>query len=93
MTKETVRGLIEAHNNEIDHYINVDLSKELQQAGVNVYKGTVPCSAWFLAQSFIENRGFYEQACRLQEKMRACGYDVKRDAQSNKLVWYGGMIE
>lgn len=92
MTKETVKGLIEAHNYEIDHYINVDLPNELYQAGVKVHNGTIPCSAWFLAQSFIKQQGFYGQACRLQERMRACGYDVKRDAQSDKLVWYGGMI-
>lgn len=92
MTKEQVRGLIEAHNNEIDHYISVDLPKALAQAGVTVRNGKIPCSAWFLGNELIREQAFYEQACKFQKEMRACGYDVKRDAQSNKLVWYGGMI-
>ena len=48
--------------------------------------------AWFTSQRLIKEKNFYEKATELLRKCRNDGWDVKIDAQSDKLVWYGGRI-
>ena len=89
---EIVRRLIEDHNDSIDAYINITLPRKLRREGYEVVDDKIALEAWFAAQRIIAEAHFYEKASALCSALRAFGYDVKRDAQSDKLIWNGGMI-
>ena len=89
---EIVKRLIENHNDSIDAYINVVLPQKLRCEGYEVVECKISPEAWFVAQRLVAEEHFYDKACALCSALRAFGYDVKRDAQSNKLIWNGGLI-
>ena len=89
---EIVKKLIEGHNDDIDAFINISLPRKLCREGYEVVNGCIPCEAWFAAQRIISEAHFHDKATVLCSALRAFGYDVKRDAQSNKLIWNGAML-
>lgn len=82
MTKQDVINAIQAHNNAIDNYINGELSKKL-----NAKNGKIKMDQWFKAQTLIKEQNFYEKGMVILKELRAEGFDVKMDMQSNKLVF------
>ena len=90
---EVVKQIIEEHNNSIDYYINVTLPQKLRRQGYEVVDGRISVDAWFAAQRLIVEEHFHDKAAALCSALRAFGYDVKRDAQTHKLIWNGGLIE
>ena len=89
---ETVKTLIEDHNDKIDAFTLISLPHKLCREGYEVVNGCIPCEAWFAAQRIISEEHFWDKAAVLCSMLRAFGYDAKRDAQSNKLIWNGGML-
>lgn len=82
MTKQDVINAIQAHNNAIDNYINGELSKKL-----NAKNGKIKMNQWFKAQTLIKEQNFYKKGMVILKELRAEGFDVKMDMQSNKLVF------
>ncbi len=92
---EIVKSLIEEHNDTIDAYINITLPQKLRREGyevVDVVDGKISLEAWFAAQRLVAEAHFYDKANALCSALRAFGYDVKHDMQSDKLIWNGGFI-
>ena len=58
-----------------------------------VINGKISASSWFAAQYLINEQKFFGKAMKILSSVRAMGFDVKVDMQSNKLVWDGGMID
>jgi len=77
-----VKEIISAHNDSIDNYININLSKIL-----NAKDGKINLTQWFEAQELIRQQNFYEKGRKIQIELRAAGYDVKMNMQSYKLVF------
>ncbi len=82
--KSDVLDLIEKHNNEIDGFIYGELSEKL-----GAKNGKIRLDQWFKAQELIKEKRFYEKGMDLLKLFRDDGWDVKIDAQSNKLRFYG----
>lgn len=82
MTKEEAKAKVSAHNEMIDNYINNDLAKEL-----GAKNGKITLDQWFKAQELINKQGFYSKAKKLLNELRAAGFNVKINMQSNKLVF------
>ena len=81
LTNEQVTKLAElakAHNDSIDHFINVTLKEHFGTDKLNV-------TQWFEAQDLISRQCFYKKGHAVQEVIRAFGIDCKMDMQSNKL--------
>lgn len=89
---EIVERLIEDHNDSIDAYINITLPKKLRREGYEVVEGRISLDTWFAAQRLLAEAHFCDKATALCSALRAFGYDVKRDAQTDKLIWDGGLI-
>ena len=90
--REIVKGLIEDHNDAIDAYINVTLPRKLRRKGYEVVDGKISLDTWFAAQRLLAKAHFCDKANTLCTALRAFGYDVKHDMQSDKLIWNGGFI-
>lgn len=90
--REIVKGLIQDHNDSIDAYINVTLPRKLRREGYEVVDGKISLETWFAAQRLVAEAHFYDKANALCSALRAYGYDVKHDMQSDKLIWNGGLI-
>lgn len=88
MTKETVKAMVDNHNTEIQNYLENELYKEMGKKDNKSFS----MSDWFKAQELIGKQNFYKKGMEILTKCRDNGYDVKMNMQSNKLVWYGGMI-
>lgn len=80
--QEKVKRIVKEHNEKIDYFMNVTLAKEL-----NCKDGKVNINDWFKAQELINRQGFYISAKAILDTLRAFGYDVKIDMQTNKLVF------
>lgn len=80
--QEKVKRIVKEHNEKIDYFMNVTLAKEL-----NCKDGKVNINDWFTAQELINRQGFYISAKAILDTLRAFGYDVKIDMQTNKLVF------
>lgn len=80
--ENTVKRIVKEHNEKIDYYMNVTLPKEL-----GCEDGKVNICDWFKAQELIGRMGFYHSAKAILDTLRAFGYDVKIDMQTNKLVY------
>lgn len=92
MDRNFVEATIAKHNQVIDDFITIELPERLKELGFKDVNGKFPLNAWFAANGIVSEQGFYSRACAVLEILRHEGFDVKRDAQSNHLVWYGGMI-
>lgn len=90
---EIVERLIEEHNDSIDAYINITLPKKLRREGYEVIEGRISLDTFFAAQRLLAEAHFCDKANALCSALRAFGYDVKHDMQSDKLIWNGGFIE
>ena len=90
--EEIVKRLIETHNALIDDYINITLPRKLRSEGYEVVDGKISLEIWFVAQQIIAEAHFNDKANALCSALRAFGFDVKHDMQSDKLIWYRGMI-
>ncbi len=90
---EIVKRLIENHNDSIDAYINITLPRKLRSEGYEVVDDKISLEAWFAAQRIIAEANFYEKASALRSALRVLGYDVKRNATSDKLIWNGDYID
>lgn len=66
------------HNENIDHFINVELREHFGSDKINA-------SQWFEAQRLINAQNFYEKGHDILVCLRALGIDCKMDMQSNKL--------
>jgi hypothetical protein len=84
MTKEMVKALVEAANAAIDNYMKYQLPVDL---GYEVGRTEFPIEDWFRAQKLIEEQGFYKKNYELLKTLRAAGFDVKMNMQTNKLVF------
>lgn len=93
MDRKFVEKTIAEHNALIDNFISEVLPERLEDLGFEVRDGRIPFIAYFAATDIIKEQGFRARACAVQEILRHEGYDVKRDALSDKLVWYGGVID
>ena len=80
--QEKVKRSVKEHNEKIDYFMNVTLAKEL-----NCKDGKVNINDWFKVQELINRQGFYISAKAILDTLRAFGYDVKIDMQTNKLVF------
>lgn len=80
--QEKVKRIVKEHNEKIDYFMNVTLAKEL-----NCKDGKVNINDWFKVQELINRQGFYISAKAILDTLRAFGYDVKIDMQTNKLVF------
>lgn len=81
LTKEQVTKMAElakAHNDSIDHFINVTLKEHFGSDTINA-------SQWFEGQALINKQNFYGKGHAILEVIRAFGIDCKMDMQSNKL--------
>ena len=84
MTETQIIKIIETWNRKVDRFTTDELPILLGYP-----EGTTEISMndWFKAQQIINAQHFYENASRMQKTMRAWGFDVKIDMQSNKLVY------
>lgn len=85
MTDNEVIAIVQRHNQSIDDYINGELAKKL-----NAKNGKINMNQWFRAQELIKEQDFYGKGKKILRDLRSKGFDVKIDAQSDKLVykWY-----
>lgn len=90
--REIVKKLIEDHNDAIDAYINVTLPRKLRREGYEVVNRKMSLETWFAAQRLVAEAHFCDKANALCSALRAFGYDVKHDMQSDKLIWNGDLI-
>ena len=84
---EIVKMMVNDWNTRIDRFMEETLPVLLAADGYTVKDGKVALEAWFAAQKHINAQKFYETGHHLQMLLRADGYDVKMDMQSNKLVF------
>lgn len=86
-TKEQAKQTVKNMNQVIDDYMEKGIVEDLEKEGVKVVDGKIPIDKWFLAQRLINEKGFYYMAKAVQDLLRADGWDVKMNMQTNKLVF------
>jgi hypothetical protein len=80
MTKQEVLSRIEAHNQMIDNFINIELKARLKLKG-----DKMNLSQWFDANTILNEQNFFGKGMEILNACKAEGYVVKINGQSNKL--------
>jgi hypothetical protein len=82
--EQEIKNIIAQHNNKIDKFINEEIPEQLK-----IKNKRMSPEQWFQAQRIIGEQHFYEDGKKIQDNLRAKGYDIKMDMQSNKLSYHG----
>ena len=88
----TAKAMVEAHNRQIEDYINNGLVEALENDGFAIKNGKVignGAGAWFAAQRHINGQEFYKKARAIIDELKKDGFRVIIDMQSDKLTLMG----
>ena len=87
ISKTEAENRVNAWNDKIDNFMNVELPKLLEAEGVRVKNGKISVGDWFKANEIINRQNFYKEGHAVQMELRDAGYDVKMNMQNNTLVF------
>ena len=73
-----LEAMAKAHNESVDHYINVTLKEHFGSDKISVEQ-------WFEAQRLIKEQNFYEKGHAILVVLRTLGIDCKMNMQNDKL--------
>lgn len=86
ITEQTAINMVEKHNKRINDYLNEVLPDEL---GLDPEQTQITLDLWLQAQGLIQKQGFYKDGLAICKFLRDCGYDVKINAQTEELKYFG----
>lgn len=88
MTKEMVLAKVNAHNAKVDYFDYVQLPQLLGIEDGQEVTAEEWFGLWAKSYSLRREQKFYEEGMALVEQARAEGYDVKINAQTDKVTAY-----
>ena len=86
ITEQTAINMVEKHNKRVNDYLNEVLPDEL---GLDPGQTKITLELWLRAQGLIQKQGFYKDGLAICKFLRDCGDDVKINAQTEELFYYG----
>lgn len=87
ISKIEAENAVNAWNEKIKNFTEIELPKLLKAEGVPVKNGKISMNDWFKANEIIQRQNFYKEGHAIQMELREAGYDVKMNMQDNTLVF------